>query len=856
VIRFIHEITDENIGGKARGLKILRDLGLSVPDAFVIIHPDIQSLDEGSLKKNIAILGSGPKAVRSSAVSEDGVNASFAGQFETYLHLNDYSEIRDAIVKCIEATRSDRVREYATNLSEDADLRISVILQNMVNAKISGVVFSADPVTGRRDQVVINAVKGHGEDLVSGVKDAIHYKVFRSGSNIHDQVKKQGDLLSPDQITEILNASKNAEAHLGYPVDMEWAIDQEGTLQWLQVRPVTTLPDVHYNELDTVKSDSNDTWTLGNIGEMMPGVVTPLTYSVSFHAVDYGMAIWAEAAGAYSLKKYEGFRYIQMFYNRLFINMTNMMDYPRNVWLNKAENVQFAVIGKVIDIPDVQFESNLPLRVMHFIKQIISLSWTKKNVRRLLYLANNYKVIEKGDIEKDYQALEDAREVLKEAFGHHIIASSQSGTLYSALMGILTSNKRLPTSEDHHIATLLLTDIPDIESADAVKSLERFASLIQSEKRFACIFISATPAEALRLLVQDAPPEVNHAYKAFLERHGHRCVREAELHEKPWEENPLQLVQMLQTRVRSGAREHTHERSLLKAQEILSGLKPMQRIIIKSFLNNARTAVSRREITKSASIKLLHRIRIAYQHFAELLVQKGLLNDNDQVYYLTHEEIGKMIKDNSPSWRSKANKRRELLPQTAALQFTEVCNGIPEPIDEEKEIVILDGQLKGIPVSNGVVRARVRIVNKLEDAALLQPGEIMVASFTDIGWTPYFSIVSGLITEIGSPLSHGAVVAREYGIPAVVGAKGAKQFLKDGDFVKLDGDRGIVEIITNYELRIWKFSCKPVSLFHLSACPLVRLSANFTPGIVLVIVQDLQQVHQTQNFPGYCIVCG
>jgi pyruvate,water dikinase len=795
VIRFIHEITDENIGGKARGLKILIDLGLSVPDAFVIIHPDLHGLEDKTLEKNIAILGKGPKAVRSSAVSEDGVNTSFAGQFESYLHLNGYSEIREAIVKCIEATRSERVREYATNLSEDADLRISVILQNMVNAKISGVVFSADPVTGRRDQVVINAIKGHGEDLVSGVKDAIHYKVFRSGSNIHDQVKKQGELLSSDQISEILDASRKAEGQMGCPVDMEWAIDENGMIQWLQVRPVTTLPDVHFNELDTIKGDSNDTWTLGNIGEMMPGVVTPLTYSVSFHAVDYGMAVWAEAAGAYSLKKYQGFRYIQMFYNRLFINMTNMMDYPKNVWLNKAENVQFALIGKVIDIPEIQFSSNSLLRVLHFIKQMISLSWTKKHVRRLLYLANNFKIIETGDIEKDYQSLEEAREVLKEAFGHHIIASSQSGTLYSALMGILTSNKRLPTSEDHHIATLLLTDIPDIESADAVKSLERFASLIQSDKRFAGIFISALPAEALRLLVQDSPPEVSRAYKAFLERHGHRCVREAELHEKPWEENPAQLVQMLQTRVRSGVKEHTHDRSLMKTPEILSGLKPMQRIIIKSFLSNARKAVSRREITKSASIKVLHRIRTAYQHYAEILVKEGFLYDTDQVFYLTHEEIGLMIKDSSPSWRAKANRRRELLSQTAALQFTEVCNGIPEPIEEEQEIEILDGQLKGIPVSSGVVQARVRVVNTLEDAALLQPGEIMVASFTDIGWTPYFSIVSGLITEIGSPLSHGAVVAREYGIPAVVGAKGAKQFLKNGDVVRLDGDKGIVEVV-------------------------------------------------------------
>ena len=314
----------------------------------------------------------------------------------------------------------------------------------MVNAEVAGVVFSADPVTGRHDQVVIDAVKGPGEGLVSGRIDAVHYKIFRSGSNIGSRIKTEGNLLTRNQIREILEASKKAEDHLGYAVDMEWAIDPEGTIHWLQVRPVTALPDVHLNELDTVKGSSQDTWTLGNIGEMMPGVVTPLTYSVSFHAVDYGMAVWAEASGAFKLKNYKEFRFIQMFYNRLFINMSNMMDYPKNVWLNRAENVQFALIGKVIDIPQVHFESNLILRVMHLIKQMISLSWTKKNVRRLLYLADTFRVTEYSDIDKGWQALNDARDVLKEAFGHHIIASSQSGTLYSAIMEILTSRKRVP----------------------------------------------------------------------------------------------------------------------------------------------------------------------------------------------------------------------------------------------------------------------------------------------------------------------------------------------------------------------------------------------------------------------------
>jgi pyruvate,water dikinase len=508
------------------------------------------------------------------------------------------------------------------------------------------------------------------------------------------------------------------------------------------------------------------------------------------------MTVWAEAAGAYKLKDYTGFRYIQMFYNRLFINMTNMMDYPRHVWLNKAENVQFAILGKIIDDTKVPFESSLFMRVVHFFKQMISLSFTRKLVKRLLFLANNYNLEMKDELIHDYSELDKAREVLNEAFGHHIIASSQSGTLYSAIMGTLTSDKRLPNAEDHHIATVLLSDIPNIESADAVKSLERFASLIQAEKRFAGIFVSVSPAEALRTLLHESPPQLAREYHIFLERHGHRCVREAELRETPWEENPLQVIQMLQTRVRTEVKSHHHEDSGKKRQELLQGLKTWQRWVIRSFLSNARISVARREITKSASIKLLHKIRKGYQRYAALLVKEGLLGDTDQIFFLTHEEIGQMITDRSASWKTKAAKRRDILPETAALRFEEVCRGIPEPQEEEPVIEIRDGQLKGIPVSSGMVTAPVRVVNNLSDASLLVQGEIMVASFTDIGWTPYFSIVSGLITEIGSPLSHGAVVAREYGIPAVVGAKGAKQFLKTGDMVMLNGDKGIIEKIT------------------------------------------------------------
>ena len=797
MIKFIHEITGDEAGGKARGLKALREIGLSVPDAFVLIQPRLETLDDGMILKHLQKLGAGPKAVRSSAVSEDGLNASFAGQFDTFLNLHTFEDIKKAIVDCIESAGTERVKDYASNLIREADLRISVILQNMVNAKVAGVVFSANPVTNRHDKILINAVEGIGEALVSGKKDATDYELYRSGNNISDQIHKKGNLLSENHLKEILEGAKRAEKFYGIPVDLEWAIDDLDRLQWLQVRPITTLSDIHYNELDTVKGESKDVWTLGNIGEMMPGVATPLTYSVCAEAIDFGMTWLAEKGGAFKLSNRKEKRYIQMFYNRLFINMSNMMDYPKNIWLNKASDVQFALSGKVF--PGIHAEPEAPLlkRIINFLRQMINTARAKKHLIDLKKLEAKCIIDTTGNLEEIHARLGSARDQLGIGFGHHLMASAQSGTLYSAFMRIMTGDKRWPTAEDHHIATMLLLDIPEIESADAIKSLEKFAKLIGSEPRFAEQFVRSTPEEALRIITKDAPPAIILQFKSFLHRHGHRCVRESELREKTWEEQPIKLIHSLQTRVRIGEIKHIHHDTRKEIHKALDHLPLLKRTILRTMIPTARKAVARREITKALSIKMVNTIRKGYQILSKNMLDSGLLDDFDQIYFLTHEEIRKLIIDKDPEWKIKANKRRLIIPELDKLVFEEISFGIPEPLENEVIFELSETQLKGTPVSRGIVEAKVRIVQSLEEADQLEEGEIMVASFTDIGWTPYFSIISGLITEIGSPLSHGAVVAREYGIPSIVGAKGAKKFLKNGDFVRLDGDKGIIEIIDN-----------------------------------------------------------
>jgi len=795
MIKFLHELTNEAVGGKARGLKTLKELGLNVPEAFVIIHPENRIIDETLLRKSLDRLGKGPKAVRSSAVSEDGLSASFAGQFETYLHLSTLPEIKEAISMCIKAARSERVKDYSDKVMSEADLRISVILQNMISARVAGVVFSCNPVNNRRDMMVINAVEGNGEDLVSGKKDAVHYELYRSGSNIKSQIQKKGTLLNPGQLREIIQGVKRAEGHHGMPVDMEWAIDHDGILHWLQVRPITTLSDVHYNELDTVKGESTDVWTLGNIGEMMPGIATPLTYSVSAEAIDYGMTVLADKAGAFPLKNRRGPRYIQMFYNRLFINMSNMMDYPKNIWLNKKEDVLFALSSKIIPGFNFRYESSFPVRVFNFLRQFRTTALAGRNLKELKKLVSGFIIDQTGDLMEVHERLGKARSILGVGFGHHLITSAQSGTLYSAFMRIMTNDKRFPSAEDHHTATLLLKDIPEIESADAVKSLEKFARMIRENRPFASLFTGMASAEALSLLKEEAPGNISAFFKTFLERHGHRCVRESELREKPWEEHPAQLIQILQTKVKAGDFRHIRVDQKKDIHEALNHFPLIKRTILNLLIPASRKAVARREISKARSIKLVSIIRKTYQTLAGRMVESGLLDDQDQIYFLTHEEIGKLITDRDPVWKTKATRRRLLFPETDKLQFDEVSFGVPEPLEEEPELIIREGQLMGTPVSQGTAEARVRIIHTLEEADQLEEGEIMVASFTDIGWTPYFSIISGLITEIGCPLSHGAVVAREYGIPAIVGVKGARKLLKNGDIIRLDGNQGIIEKI-------------------------------------------------------------
>ena len=258
---------------------------------------------------------------------------------------------------------------------------------------------------------------------------------------------------------------------------------------------------------------------------------------------------------------------------------------------------------------------------------------------------------------------------------------------------------------------------------------------------------------------------------------------------KPWRENEIPLMNYLLSIINSPMSLVQKEEEIDYRKEFAFVKNPLLKAAAISYAKKSRQAVVDRESTKSQLIKLIDMFKTQYARLANLLVTENLLSDADLIYFLTHEEIGQLINGDT-ALHSMAVRRRKAYAIQEELSFDDIYIG--KPTADLFDIEQNDGVLKGVPVSNGECEGVVHIVYSVDDANTLQKGEIMVARFTDIGWTPYYSIVNGLITEIGSSLSHGAVVAREYALPAIVNVKGATKLLKTGDHIKMNASKGTI----------------------------------------------------------------
>jgi pyruvate,water dikinase len=785
-VRHIKQLSRGEGGGKADGLALLSEYGARIPETFVITQYDeadiLSFLDEITPGKSFA--------VRSSADGEDGTLLSFAGQFQSFLNLKTKDEVLQAVRSCFASISEERIATYAKEHRADVPTAMNVIVQHMINARCSGALFTVDPVSQRHDQIRISIAEGLGEDLMSGHTAGEELLLMK-----HSPEFSVSTELTESQLRELVNKSIEIEKHYGRPADLEWAVDEEGVLWWLQLRPITNLNEEHFNELDDHALFDNPVYTRANIGEMMPGPVTPLTMSTFGRAIEVGLQVFYNKIGAIREMSEKNI-FVHSYYNHLFFDLHSLYQSTRNVLMSKKENVDMAVVGEIVPGIEVKLETGFLTGLRNLFSMIGYINSAPKAWRKLRDLHGSFELSCSGDEDSCYGVIDEKLHILHDAYSLHYVTSSQSGSLYTTILNIHTGGK-IPERHHQEKVARLFNNIPDVVGAAMLSSLDKLTQTLSKQEDILERFVDAPDQQAIAYLTVSGPREVIGLWNKFIEDHGQRCVREAELYEEEWSLNPLPVVEGLRTRTGlmvKGFNGHTNGYAGMKPSLIGNGLNPVKRVIVRMLLPKARKAVARREQTKAWSIGIQYKFKKAYRVLAKMLTEKGKLMDESNIFFLTHQEIGEMLSsENYTYWDEKANARKKIYPELQQLSFPDLNFGIPVP--EEVNSTVVSGELTGIPVSRGIAEGRVRLVNSMTEARLLQKDEIMVARFTDIGWTPFYGVVAGLVTEIGSPLSHGAVVAREYGLPAVVSMKGAMSALSDGQLIKLDAIKGKVTVL-------------------------------------------------------------
>lgn len=763
------------IGGKARGLDLLARQGFPVPKGFVLTELD--SIDEEAVFQAFDALNVGQVSVRSSASNEDQSNISNAGQYETCLFVNRSSLI-GSVRRCLASADSTRVQDYARHF-DLGKASMNIVVQEMVDSDKAGVLFTAGPNNG--SAILIEAVKGQGENLVSGQVSAHRYEISRKNYRPCGD-----DLLTETEIKLLYETGKKIRECFGEDKDIEWAI-KDGSLFLLQMRPITT-EIIDIEEFDRDDDISGHLFTKRNVGEMMPGAVTPLTLSTSAKAIDYGMRYMLCLAGVYDSPYDEKpLRLISSISGHLFFDMNLLYNMHAKVGIARPQDMNLSIMGEYHDYPPITIPlSNPVVRAVNSVKFLKYVLSGHKAMGKFDNLLTKVHFPETNSYRELYKSIDANLAYLDESLIYHYASSSYSGSATSTLYHMV--DKFFPDKKEYQsFLSHLLSSIPGIESADILSRLQEIALSIKGKEPGARDF---SADKLLEFIKND--PEINGKYQDFLSHHGHRCIKEAELRNKPWREDEIPLMNYLLSIVKSPMNLSHGEEKINYRKEFSFIRNPLLKAAAISYAKKARQAVVDREYTKSRLIEIIDLFKTQYARLAALLLADNLLSDPDLIYFLTHEEIGKLI-DGDSKLQSQAARRRKAHAIQEELSFDDIYIG--KPVANVFDAEDYDGHITGVPVSNGECEGIVRIVNSADDANQLQKGEIMVARFTDIGWTPYYSIVNGLVTEIGSSLSHGAVVAREYGLPTIVNVKGATKLLKNGDHIVMNASKGTIRII-------------------------------------------------------------
>ncbi len=792
-------MNEKTVGGKAYNLDILTKNGINVPKWFVVTSAD----------EDFEVNPDKLYAVRSSAVGEDGSGNSFAGQMESFLYVKP-EDIKSRIQDVIDSANSDRIKFYrAQNGLSNDDIKVGVIVQEMINSEVSGVAFSSNPITGKRNEIVISSVFGLGEGLVSGELDADTYSVEdnKITKNIAEkpykivfdeekgfgtkQVKNENpsaSSLTDEQIKEIVQEVKKIVKIYGKPQDIEWAYEG-GKLYILQARPITTLENI------PDKSQQEVIWDNSNIIESYSGVTTPLTFSFikDVYTEVYKQFLLIMGVEQELIEENSDiFQMLGLIEGRVYYNLLNwyrllrlMPGYEINARFMES---MMGVKQKLNQVPKVKpSKKNKYLRLVNLIKSlIVNLFKLPKDIENFYeHINSTLSPYENGKLEGK--------------------TSNELVEIYFELESKLMKKWQAPLVNDFYAMIFYGLLKKSLSKIDPNGTLQN--DLLTGETGI----ISTEPIKRIKLISnkickgENAQKDI----EEFIQKFGNRCIGELKLETITYKQDPSLLQFIINSYVKQGIIDLEKESE--REQEIRHSAENIVKEKIKNplfgfILKNARLRVKNRENLRFERTRLFGLVREIFLEFGKNFAYENIIEAPRDIFYLTKEEIFNYVRGTSVDVDFKTiikNRKEEFKnfgTKNPADRFSTYgtvykandytnSTSLQSPISQGEE-----AQLSGIGACAGVVRAKVKIVHSVAESEGLE-GCIMVAERTDPGWVPLFPISKGILVERGSILSHSAIVAREMGIPAIVGVNNLLSTLKDGDEVEMDGSAGTIRII-------------------------------------------------------------
>ncbi|MFV0131789.1 rifamycin-inactivating phosphotransferase [Streptomyces sp. HMX87] len=766
-----------------------------------------------AITRALARFGEGAAyAVRSSATAEDLPTASFAGQQDTYLNVVGPAAVLEHVSRCWASLFTERAVTYRLRKGIDhRAVRMAVVVQRMVFPEASGILFTADPVTGHRKTATVDAVFGLGEALVSGLVNPDVFKV-RDGEIVDKRIvakqrtvhalltggtrdvavdarRQQQPALTDAQVLRLVQLGRLIEAHFGRPQDIEWCLDGDD-FHIVQSRPITTL-------FPTPESDDQENHVYVSVGhqQMMTDAMKPL-----------GLSLWRMTAMV-PMQEAGG---------RLFVDVTPHLAAPASRtalldMMGRGDPLITDALQTLLDrgdfvpsFPDTgpggppadgapaPIDTDPALVTELVERSEASVAALERDIRT-----------KHGAELFDFllEAFEDHKGVLGDPLSMQVIMAGMEATWW------LNDRLRDWLGEKNAADTLTLS-APGNVTSEMGLALMDVADAVRPHSEVVAFLQGVEDDDFLDDLAKLAGgSEARDAIKAYLDRYGMRCVGEIDITRPRWREQPAALVPAILDNVRNfppgaAARrfEESRQKALRKEQDVLSRLRALpdgerKADETKRMIDRVRTFIGYREYPKYGIVSRYFIYKRALLAEAERLVRAGVLAEKEDAFYLTFQELheaarshradAELIRQRKDAFRAY----QALTPPRVLTSDGEAVNGAYRRDDAPA------GALLGLPVSAGTVEGRARVILDMAQADL-EEGDILVTAYTDPSWSPLFVGIAGLVTEVGGLMTHGAVIAREYGLPTVVGVEQATRLIQDGRRIRVHGTDGYIELLS------------------------------------------------------------